>query len=155
MIYDLIGRFDNEDDRPQSVERLQKQYFVDTKQANRVADCALALWRQLKTPTIPAVSRTKLLTWAALLHEVGLAISHSGHHHHGHYILQNSDLAGFGRYEQNILAEMVRGQRKNPQRWLGLPRAGNISSTLTTAGVFALSGVVKPPPGGLTLCTEN
>lgn len=112
LIYDLIGRFDNEDDRPQSVERLQKQYFVDTKQANRVADCALALWRQLKTPTIPAVSRTKLLTWAALLHEVGLAISHSGHHHHGHYILQNSDLAGFGRYEQNILAEMVRGQRK-------------------------------------------
>ncbi|HMU68206.1 MAG TPA: Ppx/GppA family phosphatase, partial [Cellvibrionaceae bacterium] len=60
----------------------------------------------------PAVSRTKLLTWAALLHEVGLAISHSGHHHHGHYILQNSDLAGFGRYEQNLLAEMVRGQRK-------------------------------------------
>ena len=95
-----------------------------------MADCALALWRQPKTPTIPAVSRTKLLTWAALLHEVGLAISHSGHHHHGHYILQNSDLAGFGRYEQNILAEMVRGQRKNPQRWLGLPRAGNISSTL-------------------------
>jgi exopolyphosphatase / guanosine-5'-triphosphate,3'-diphosphate pyrophosphatase len=112
LIYDLVGRFDNEDARPLSVERLQKQYYVDTAQANRVAQCALALWRQLKTPTIPAVSRTKLLTWAALLHEVGLAISHSGHHNHGHYILENSDLAGFGRYEQNLLAAMVRGQRK-------------------------------------------
>lgn len=112
LIYDLVGRFDNEDTRPVSVERLQKQYFVDTAQANRVSACALALWRQLKTPTIAAVSRTKLLHWAGLLHEVGLAISHSGHHNHGHYILENSDLAGFGRYEQHLLAEMVRGQRK-------------------------------------------
>ncbi|HEY6529512.1 MAG TPA: Ppx/GppA phosphatase family protein [Cellvibrionaceae bacterium] len=112
LIYDLIGRFDNEDARPQSVERLQNQYYVDAAQAKRVARCALGLWQQLKTPTIPAVSRTKLLNWAALLHEVGLAISHSGHHKHGHYILLNSDLAGFGRYEQNLLAEMVRGQRK-------------------------------------------
>lgn len=112
LIYDLVGRFDNQDARPQSVVRLQKQYYVDIAQANRVANCALSLWQQLKTPTIPAVSRTKLLQWAGLLHEVGLAISHSGHHNHGHYILENSDLAGFGRYEQNLLAEMVRGQRK-------------------------------------------
>jgi exopolyphosphatase/guanosine-5'-triphosphate,3'-diphosphate pyrophosphatase len=58
------------------------------------------------------VSRTKILGWAALLHEIGMSISHSGHHHHGYYIIRNSDLAGFGRYEQYILANLVRSHRK-------------------------------------------
>src|SRR5690606_24531855 len=60
----------------------------------------------------PGVSRSKILAWAAELHEIGMSISHSSHHHHGYYILRHSDLAGFGRYEQYILANLVRAQRK-------------------------------------------
>jgi exopolyphosphatase/guanosine-5'-triphosphate,3'-diphosphate pyrophosphatase len=41
-----------------------------------------------------------------------MSISHSSHHHHGYYILRFSDLAGFGRYEQYILANLVRSHRK-------------------------------------------
>ena len=81
-------------------------------QSQRVQTTALAFWRKLSTPPLPRVSRTKLLTWAAQLHEIGMSISHSGHHHHGHYLLRNSDLAGFGRYEQYMLANLVRSQRK-------------------------------------------
>lgn len=112
VIYDLIGRLAHEDARHQAVAKLQQHYRIDTRQAQQVQQLALQLWQQLKTPSIPALSRTKILSFAAQLHEIGLAISHSGHHHHGHYILKHSDLAGFSRYEQAILADIVRCHRK-------------------------------------------
>ncbi|MES2603475.1 MAG: Ppx/GppA phosphatase family protein [Pseudomonadota bacterium] len=112
LLYDIIGRQSREDARFLTVAKLQEQYKVDIPQAERVAKTALAFWRKLGTPTLPRISRTKILTWAAQLHEIGMSISHSGHHHHGYYILRNSDLAGFGRYEQYMLASLVRSQRK-------------------------------------------
>jgi exopolyphosphatase/guanosine-5'-triphosphate,3'-diphosphate pyrophosphatase len=112
LLYDSIGRFGDHDQRVSTVEALQEQYKVDVDHAERVAQTAVALWRQIDGPQLPRVSRTKVLKWAAQLHEIGMSISHSSHHHHGYYILRNSDLAGFGRYEQYILANLVRAQRK-------------------------------------------
>ncbi len=112
LIYDTVGRFNNVDARTYAVSALQQQYRVDQAQASRVALCAGQLLRQIDTPPMPGVSRTKILNWAAQLHEVGLGISHSDHHNHSHYILRYSDLAGFGRYEQYILANLVRCHRK-------------------------------------------
>lgn len=112
LLYDSIGRFSDHDSRFGTVKNLQERYQVDQDQAERVAQTALALWRQIDGPQLPRVSRTKVLKWAAQLHEIGMSISHSGHHHHGYYIIRNSDLAGFGRYEQYILANLVRSHRK-------------------------------------------
>ena len=112
LIYDTLGRFANHDSRVETVNQLLAQYHIDEQQAQRVAACALHFWRQAKGPDLPGVSRSKILTWAAQLHEIGLSISHSGYHNHGYYILRHSDLAGFGRYEQYILANLVRAHRK-------------------------------------------
>ena len=112
LLYDSIGRFSDHDSRFGTVQNLQERYQVDQDQAERVAHTALALWRQIDGPQLARVSRTKVLKWAAQLHEIGMSISHSGHHHHGYYIIRNSDLAGFGRYEQYILANLVRSHRK-------------------------------------------
>jgi len=112
LLYDSIGRLSDHDSRASTVQALQERYKVDVDQAGRVAQTALHLWRQIDGPPLPRVSRTKILSWAAQLHEVGMSISHSGHHHHGYYILRHSDLAGFGRYEQYILANLVRSHRK-------------------------------------------
>lgn len=112
LIYDTVGRFHNVDARYAAVAKLQGQYNIDLAQAERVARTAITFWRQISAPDLPGVSRTKILTWAAQLHEVGLGVSHSGHHNHGYYILRHSDLAGFGRYEQQILACLVRAHRK-------------------------------------------
>ena len=112
LLYDIIGRQGHADARFATVANLQEQYTADQAQAERVATTALIFWRRLKTPKLARVSRTKILTWAAHLHEIGMSISHSGHHHHGYYILRNGDLAGFGRYEQYLLAALVRSQRK-------------------------------------------
>lgn len=112
LIFDTIGRFGDRDIRQETVESLVTRYNVDLDQGNRVKDIALALWRQIDPPALPGVSRSKILRWASMLHEIGLAISHSGYHHHGHYLIRYSDLAGFGRYEQYVLANLVRVHRK-------------------------------------------
>lgn len=112
LIYDTIGRFSDQDVRATTVKRITEQYAIDKEQATRVSQTALQLWQQISSPDIPGISRTKILDWAAQLHEIGLNISHSGYHHHGHYILKHSDLAGFGRYEQQILAKLVKCHRK-------------------------------------------
>jgi exopolyphosphatase/guanosine-5'-triphosphate,3'-diphosphate pyrophosphatase len=112
LLYDSIGRLSDHDSRVVTVRKLQEKYQIDLDQAARVEKTALALWQQIEGAALPGVSRTKVLSWAARLHEIGMSISHSSHHHHGYYILRNSDLAGFGRYEQYILANLVRAQRK-------------------------------------------
>lgn len=63
------------------------------------------------------------LSWASHVHEIGLAISHSQFHRHGAYLLEHSDLAGFSRPEQRLLAFLVRAhRRKFPlKEWQALP----------------------------------
>ena len=114
LIFDTVGRFSEDDAREITVVKLVERYNIDTEQAKRVQAVTLKLWNKIKatSPTISGISRTKVLKWAALLHEVGISISHSSYHHHGNYILQHGDLAGFGRYEQYIVATLVKLHRK-------------------------------------------
>jgi exopolyphosphatase/guanosine-5'-triphosphate,3'-diphosphate pyrophosphatase len=50
--------------------------------------------------------------WAARLHEVGLDIAHARYHHHGGYLIENSDLPGFVRLEQQLVACLVTLHRR-------------------------------------------
>ena len=54
---------------------------------------------------------------AARLHELGLAIAHSQYHVHGSYVVENSDIAGFSRQQQQFLAALVRTHRR------GIPKS--------------------------------
>jgi exopolyphosphatase/guanosine-5'-triphosphate,3'-diphosphate pyrophosphatase len=54
---------------------------------------------------------SRKLSWAAQLHEVGVAISHSDYHKHGAYILDNADMVGFSMLELHRLGLLVLGQR--------------------------------------------
>jgi exopolyphosphatase/guanosine-5'-triphosphate,3'-diphosphate pyrophosphatase len=53
-----------------------------------------------------------MLSWAARLHEIGLVVSHSQYQKHGAYLLNNLDMPGFARGEQQRLAVLVRGHRR-------------------------------------------
>lgn len=113
LVYDNIGRFSNQDSRLAAVNLLQDKYRVDRVHASRVSQTSLHLWQQISdAPILTGLSRTKILDWASRLHEIGLSISHSSHHNHGYYILRHSDLAGFSRHEQYIMANLVRSHRK-------------------------------------------
>ena len=112
LIYDTIGRFSDHDIRVNTIEKLQKQYTIDEEQGARVSKLAKRFWRNISGPKMAGVSRTKILDWAAKLHEIGISISHSSYHRHGYYLLRYGDLAGFGRHEQYILANLVRHHRR-------------------------------------------
>lgn len=112
LVYDTLGRLSAHDMRDQTVDKLMDQYHIDREQAARVNQSLTHFIDILPSPIINGVNIRKLLHWAALLHEIGLSISHSGYHHHGAYLLQHSDMAGFSRFEQELLALFVGCHRR-------------------------------------------
>ena len=116
LLYDLLGRYTEEDARDRTVRSMQQRYHVDAAQAERVENTVVVFlnqvaetWQQVSDPSIE-----QPLRWAARLHEIGLDVAHSGYHRHGAYLLANADMAGFPREEQKLLAIMVGGHRKKP-----------------------------------------
>lgn len=113
LIFDHIGRMQQDDVRERTVNEVAQRYNVDPRQAERVRRKAQALWEMARTPwEISGEECRRLLDWAALLHEIGLSISHSQYQKHGAYLLNYLDMPGFARGEQQRLAILVRGHRR-------------------------------------------
>jgi exopolyphosphatase/guanosine-5'-triphosphate,3'-diphosphate pyrophosphatase len=113
LLYDLLGRFAHEDVRERSVQALMNRHHVERAQAERVWETARGLYRQAAGDwDLEDEEAQATLRWAALLHEVGLAVSHSQFHKHGAYLVSNSDLPGFSRQAQQAVAVLVRGHRR-------------------------------------------
>jgi exopolyphosphatase/guanosine-5'-triphosphate,3'-diphosphate pyrophosphatase len=92
---------------------MQRRYHVDLEQAARVEATAVTLLDQVARAWQLSDKRFKqLLVWAARLHEVGLDIAHARYHHHGGYLIANSDLPGFVRLEQQLCASLVTLHRR-------------------------------------------
>jgi exopolyphosphatase/guanosine-5'-triphosphate,3'-diphosphate pyrophosphatase len=114
VLYDLLGRHQHEDVRERTLSSLMERYRVDLEQAARVESKALeALESVASAWQLQDVWHHELLSWAAKVHEVGLDIAHYQYHKHGAYLLEHSDLAGFSRQDQQMLALLVRGHRRN------------------------------------------
>lgn len=110
VIADLLGRLHDRDVREAGVRTAVERYDVDLAQAERVAATAIRLLGEAGPSRAGGFAR-RMLRWAALLHEIGLAISHKGYHKHGEYIVRNADLQGFSRSDQALLATLVRLHR--------------------------------------------
>jgi len=113
ILYDIVGRAGENDPRDVSIDALTVRYDIDVAQADRVQATALALFDQVQDTWKLEADDARMLSWAARLHEMGLMIAHSGYHTHGSYLLENSDIAGFSRQEQHMLAALVRTHRRN------------------------------------------
>ena len=112
IIYELVGRYQNQDIRNTTVADIAVRYGVDQEQADKVAKTVETLFAQVcKRWDFEPADRDSLL-WAARLHEIGLAIAHAQHHRHSAYLLSNSDLPGFSRQEQQNLSLLVRAHRR-------------------------------------------
>lgn len=113
VLADMLGRIAKQDIREATVSRMQRYYEVDAVQARQVAETADYLWQQLAIPLqIAAKSYRETLRFAAALHEIGLAISHSGYHKHSAYILHHADMSGFSWQEQALLAVVAGSHRR-------------------------------------------
>ena len=124
VVHDLFGRFRHEDVRARTIHLLRKRFAVDATHAERVIQAASTLFQAVADPWELEADAAELLSWAAELHEVGLALSHSRYHKHGEYILTHADLPGFSRTEQSELALLVRLHRRrlNPDHLEHLPK---------------------------------
>ncbi|MFO0585629.1 MAG: Ppx/GppA phosphatase family protein [Anaeromyxobacter sp.] len=103
--------------RTEAALALGRRFGFDEAHARQTARLSLALFDQLAgVHRLPASARS-LLEPAALLHDVGHAVSPSRHHKHTFYIVQNADLAGFTERERLLLALVARYHRRStPER---------------------------------------
>ena len=113
LLYDMIGRYTDEDARERTVRSMQLRYHVDVAQAARVEQTALRLLGQVQDSwQLQEPMAETALAWACRLHEIGLDVAHSGYHRHGAYLLENADMPGFAREEQLLLARLVGAHRR-------------------------------------------
>ncbi len=135
LLWDLIGRAGGSDPRTASIDALAARYGVDRAQARRVESTALMLFDQVAQQWKLDADAREWLSWASRVHEIGLAIAHSQHHHHGAYILRHADLAGFSRQEQQLLAAVVQMHRRKPDKAVvtALPQRYRVLSRQITA----------------------
>ena len=113
LLHDLLGRVHAEDIREKSVDDLISRFHIDLNHALRVASTASDFFFQVSSQwQIDNTDSGNLLRWAAMLHEIGMDISHSSYQKHGGYLLEHMDLPGFSLYEQKKLAALVRSHRR-------------------------------------------
>ena len=140
VLYDLLGRIQHEDTRTRTVQAMMDRYHVDREHAERVEATAAALLEQVAPEWKLADERSaRALSWAALLHEIGLDIAHGHFHKHGAYVIENSDMPGFALDEQELIATLVHAHRRKlhvelfeekPRSWLRLAVLLRLSTAL-------------------------
>lgn len=85
----------------------------------------------------------ELLMAAALMHDVGYLIRHSGHHRHAYHLIRHSDLDGFTGYELELIANIARYHRrahpsKKHENWLRV-RKKDRERVALLAGILRLA----------------
>ncbi len=90
---------------------LARHCQADLKHAHRVAYLSQQLFDELRPLHALGGEHRRLLAAAALLHDIGYFVSHSGHHKHSAYLIQNSDLTGFTSPEIAIIANVAYAHR--------------------------------------------
>ena len=114
ILYDLLGRVQQHDMRDVTVSQFMQRYHVDSKQARRVANLALALYRRFTAGAGDvADAAPHYIAWAAKLHEIGISVAYSGYHKHSAYIVQNADMPGFSKMEQWRVGTLVLAHRRS------------------------------------------
>jgi len=122
VLYDLLGRSERHDMRDVTIEQFINRYGVDRAQARRVAKLSGELLRPLVSDE-DADARGDIerrLRWTAMLHEIGLSISHAGYHKHSAYILTYADMPGFSKMDQAKIARIALGQTGKLSKLVGL-----------------------------------
>lgn len=128
--------------RRESVLHLMELCEEDPDHAISVARLARDMFVALAPDLGLADGDAELLEAAALLANVGLFISHSGHHQHSYYVIRNSEhLMGFTNHEIELIAQVARYHRKSNPSDRHEPFAALKSNDRWT--VRALSGILR------------
>ncbi|MGC8625400.1 MAG: HD domain-containing protein [Phycisphaerae bacterium] len=99
--------------RRRSVIELGRRCNYDETHHQQVAKLALSIFDQSRRMHhLPPPAR-EWMEFAALLHDIGWHIGHSGHHKHSYYLIKNGDLEGFSPVELEIIGNVARYHRRS------------------------------------------
>jgi exopolyphosphatase/guanosine-5'-triphosphate,3'-diphosphate pyrophosphatase len=102
------------DIRKRSVEHLAELTDEDPEHSAQVTRLALQLFDGTAEVHGLGDDSREILEAAALLCNVGLFVSHAGHHKHSYYVIRNSEhLTGFTDREIELIAQVARYHRKS------------------------------------------
>jgi len=85
-----------------------RRFNYNEQHADQVVRLALSLFDQLRPLHEMGADLRLVLEIAALLHDVGDAISHKSHHRHGEYLIRNGEIPGLRGWRCNMVAALVR-----------------------------------------------
>ena len=101
-----------------SKENFLKRFVVNEPHARKVQSIALKFYDQLNRYSIEnkrdyfKVEDRKLLSTAALLHDIGIHIEYYDHHIHGFYLILNGRIDGLTNTERLAVAYLVGSHRE-------------------------------------------
>jgi len=96
-----------------SVVHLATLFHNEQRHAAQVAKLALRIFDQTARLHRLGEKERGYLESAAMLHEIGLFVSHDQHHRHSYYLIRNAELLGFTENEKEIIANVARYHRKS------------------------------------------
>jgi len=116
LLVDMLerqGRVAPDASTGEAARALGRRFAFDEVHAAQVARVALSLFDDLAgLHRLPASARP-MLEAAALLHDVGSAVSYSRHHKHTFYLIANGDIPGFSDRERLLVALVARYHRRS------------------------------------------
>lgn len=104
------------DIRYNSVVHLAENFHYEEGHARQVCGIALRLFDQTAALHGLGQQERGYLEAAALLHEIGLYLSHAQHHLHSYYLIRHAELLGYTEDEKEIIANVARYHRKSHPR---------------------------------------
>ncbi|MFN3603485.1 MAG: Ppx/GppA phosphatase family protein [Leptonema sp. (in: bacteria)] len=111
LLFRKNKRLELEDLRKQSCINLLKKFCQEVPEKTK--NISLKILRELGKLYPELLGEKHILEYASLLHNIGISISHSGHHKHSYYIIKNTEyLLGFTNQELELIACVARYHRK-------------------------------------------
>ncbi len=130
------------DVREFSALNLMREYYDNPAHNLHVRKLALQLFDQLEALHGLGAAERSLLSAAALVHDIGMAVDYYAHHKHGMYLVMGRALPGFSHREQVLIALLVRYHRRGTpgdQGYAQALEAGDIDRLTTLAGLLRLA----------------
>lgn len=107
-----------------SIQNLLQRYYDYKEHNEHVQKLALSLFEQLSEWHPYEAWERELLAYAALIHDIGMAVNYYDHHKHSFFLVMSAALPGFSHREQALIALLSRYHRK------GSPSLMDLEDTL-------------------------
>jgi exopolyphosphatase/guanosine-5'-triphosphate,3'-diphosphate pyrophosphatase len=115
ILVDLLRRRSGDDDRSatDAARALGRRFEFDERHGLHVGALAMRLFDDLAAMHKLPASARRVLEAAAVLHDIGVAVSFHRHHKHTYYLVANADMPGFSDRERMLVATVARYHRRS------------------------------------------